>query len=194
MTPRALLSRVLVERRAVLVPLAVIALVNVAVYALVIYPLSLKVAGSGRAAEAARSRLEAAQNEDRVARATVVRAEQAGKDLRRFYEDTLPRSMEAARRMTYTRLADLADEHGLVIERRSYDPDPTHKGRLRKLKIGMSLTGEYRDIRQFVYALETSPEFIVIEDVSVSEGANPGAPLSVSVQLATYFAGEGSGT
>ena len=49
------------------------------------------------------------------------------------------------------------------------------------------------DIRAFLHALETSPEFIVIEDVSLSEGANAGAPLSLAVQLATYYAGAPDG-
>jgi Tfp pilus assembly protein PilO len=187
MTARDLIARVLVERRRVLVPLGIIAAVNLAVYALAIYPLSLKVAASERRAVAARAQLDQAQHQDRTARATVSRAAQADADLQRFYHDALPRGMEAARRMTYTSLADLAADNDLVIERRSYDPDTASKGRLQKLKIGMALTGEYGDIRQFVHALETSPEFIVIEDLAVSEGDNPDAPLSVTVQLATYF-------
>ena len=188
MTARALLSRVVAERRRVLLPLAVIAAVNLAVYALAIYPLSLKVDASERSAAAARTQLAAAQHEDRVARATVGRAEQARTDLARFYRDALPGGMEAARRMTYIRLANLAAEHDLVIERRNYDPDTAYRGRLQRLAIRMALTGEYRDIREFLHDLETSPEFIVIEDVAVSQGASAGAPLSVSVQLATYFA------
>ena len=95
--------------------------------------------------------------------------------------------------MSYAKLASLADHHGLVIERRSYDRDTGYRGRLHKLKINMALSGEYRDIRAFLHALETSPEFVVIEDVSLSEGANPGAPLAVAVQLATYYAGAPDG-
>ena len=49
-----------------------------------------------------------------------------------------------------------------------------YRGRLHKLKINMALSGEYRDIRAFLHALETAPEFVVIEDVSLSEGAQSG--------------------
>ena len=193
MTARSLVARVLVERRHVLLPLGIAALVNLGVYVLVAYPLSLKVAASERRAAAARSQLEAAQRDEATTRAALRRAEQADTDLQRFYRDTLPSSIEGARRMSYAKLASLADHHGLVIERRSYDRDTGYRGRLHKLKINMALSGEYRDIRAFLHALEASPEFIVIEDVSIDEGASPGAPLAVAVQLATYYAGAPDG-
>lgn len=193
MTARALVARVLVERRRVLLPLGIAALVNLSVYALVVYPLSLKVSASERRATVARTQVQAAERDEKTTRASLGRAEQADADLRRFYRDTLPSNVEGARRMSYAKLASLADHHGLVVERRSYDRDTGHRGRLHKLKISMALSGEYRDVRAFVHALETSPEFLVIEDVSLSEGARPGAPLSVAVQLATYYAGAPDG-
>ena len=189
MTLSSLVARVLVERRRVLVPLGIAALVNLGVFALVVYPLSLKVAVSERRGAAARAQLQAAERDERSTRAALSRAEQANTDLGRFYRDTLPSSVEGARRMSYAKLASLADRHELVVERRSYDRDLAYRGRLQKLKIGMTLSGEYRDIRAFLHELEASPEFIVIEDVSLKEGVRPGAPLSLSVQLATYFAG-----
>jgi len=189
MTLGALVARVAVERRRVLVPLGVAALVNIGAYALAVYPLSLKVATSERRATVARTQVRAAERDDASTRAALARAEQADHDLQQFYHDTLPPNVEGARRMSYAKLASLADHHGVVVERRSYDRDSGYRGRLRKLNIRMTLSGEYRDIRAFLHALETSPEFIVIEDVTLSEGKRPGAPLSVSVQLATYYAG-----
>lgn len=187
MTASAVITRVLHERRRVLVPLFVAALVNVGVYALVVYPLSLKVAASERQAAAARSRLGAAERDDAAARKALAEAQQADADLRQFYGETLPQGVEAARRMSYTRLAALADEHGLAISRRSYDRDTSYKGRLERLQIYMALTGEYRDIRSFLHDLETGSEFLVIETLSLTEGRTPGEPLSVTVQLATYY-------
>ena len=193
MTTRTLIARVLVERRRVLLPLGIAALANLGVYALVVYPLSLKVAASERRAVTARAQLQAAERDDTTTRAVLQRAEQADADLQKFYRDTLPSSVEGARRMSYAKLATLADHHGLIIERRSYDRDTGYRGRLHKLKINMALSGEYRDIRAFLHALETAPEFVVIEDVSLSEGASRGAPLAVAVQLATYYAGAPDG-
>jgi Tfp pilus assembly protein PilO len=182
------LTRVLHERRRVLVPLFVAGLVNLGVYALVVYPLSLKVAASERQASAARDRLVAAERDEAAARTALAEAQQADADLRQFYGQTLPQSVEAARRMSYARLAALADDHGLAIARRSYDRDTGYKGRLERLQIFMALTGEYEDIRSFIHDLETSSEFLVIETLSLTEGQSPGEPLSVTVQLATYYA------
>jgi Tfp pilus assembly protein PilO len=193
MTARSLLARVLVERRGVLLPLGIAALVNVGVYSLVYYRLSLKVAASERRAAAARTQLQAAERDEKSTRAALGRAEQASADLKRFYRETLPTNVEGARRMSYAKLASLADRHGLAVERRSYDRDSGYRGNLSKLNINMTLSGEYRDIREFLHELETSPEFLVIEDVSLTEGKSRGAPLSVGVQLATYFAGARDG-
>jgi hypothetical protein len=187
MTVRDVVTRVLHERRRVLVPLLVAALVNVGVYALVVYPLSMKVAASERQTAAARGRLAAAERDETAAREALAEAQRADEDLRQFYGQTLPQSVEAARRMSYTRLAELADEHGLAIARRSYDRDTSYKGRLERLQIFMALTGEYQDIRSFLHDLETGSEFLVIETLSVTEGQAPGEPLSVTLQLATYY-------
>ena len=188
MTAAAMLSRVLHERRRVLVPLFVVALINVAVYALVVYPMSLKVAASERQAAAARDRLVAAERDDATARRSLSEAQQADGDLLRFYGQTLPQNVTAARRMSYARLAELADEHGLAIARRSYDRDTSYKGRLERLQIFMALTGEYQDIRSFIHDLESGDQFLVIETMALTEGQAPGEPLSVTVQLATYYA------
>lgn len=187
MTVGAVLARVIAERRRVLAPLAIAAVVNVGVYALIVYPLSLKVAASERQAAAARDRVAAAERDEQAARTALSRAEQADRDLRRFYGETLPASIEAARQMSYARLAELADEHGLVIARRNYDLDARATGALARLQIFMALNGEYQDIRGFIHDLETGSEFLIIETMALSEGSAPGEPLSITVQLATYF-------
>src|SRR5690606_20709441 len=193
MTTRTLLARIAADRRRVLVPLAIAAIRHAAVYAAVVYPLSARAAGAEQRAAAARQRLQAAEREAAELRSTVERTEQADRDLSRFYSDVLPRDVAGARRLTYARLADLADEHGLILTRRRFDLDDTYRGRLRRMQIDMSLEGEYRDIRAFVHELESSPEFIVIENVSLTGGQTPDAPLSLTLRLATYFTGASSG-
>jgi Tfp pilus assembly protein PilO len=193
MTAGQLIARVIAERRRLLVPLAFVAVGNVALYGLIVYPLSLKVAASERRAAAARQQVQAAERDERAARATIDRAARADTDLQQFYTQTLPASVEASRRMTYARLAQLAAEHGIAIERRSYDVDTTYLGRLKKLKMGLSLSGEYSDIREFLRALERAPEFIVIENVALSESGARDVGLLVTVQLATYYAGGAGG-
>jgi|KBSMisStaDraftv2_1062788.scaffolds.fasta_scaffold104825_3 hypothetical protein len=187
-----LLARVASEHRRVLVPLGILAVVNIGVLALAVYPLSLKVAASQRRADAAAGRLAQVEHEVSRVHATLATTEQADKDLARFYVDVLPRDVSAARHQTYAHLAGLADEHNLVVTRRTYAIDEAYKGRLQRLQIAMVLTGEYPDIRDFIYALETSPEFVVIEGVTVAEGARLESGLTVNLQLATYFRGDGT--
>ena len=193
MTAGELLSRVVADRRRVLLPLGIVALVNVALFALTVYPLSLKVAASQRRAVAARTQLQAAEGDEQALQATVARTDQAGKDLARFYDDMLPRDLAGARRLTYARLASLAGDNGLLLARRRFDVDTAYKGQLNRLQIDMALEGDYGDIRAFVHALETSAEFIVIEDIRLAEGQAPDAPLSLSMRLSTYFRGDPGG-
>jgi type II secretory pathway pseudopilin PulG len=192
MTPRSLLARVGNEHRRVLVALGILAVANVGILALAVYPLSLKVSASQRRADAAAGRLAQVQRDVSRVHATLATTEQADKDLARFYADVLPRDVSAARRQTYAHLAELADEHNLAVTRRTYTIDDAYKGRLQRLQIAMVLTGEYPDIRDFIFSLETSPEFVVIEDVSVAEGARLESGLTVNLQLATYFRGDGA--
>ena len=187
------LGRIVRERRRLVVPLAAAALLNLAVYALVVYPLSLRLNGAERRAEAARQQQAAATREFRAAQAMVTSKDRADRELRTFYTEVLPTDLAGARRITYARLAQLARDANLRYDRRRYEPDSGYDGSLRKLRITMVLEGEYEDVRQFIHDLETAPEFVVIEDVALAEGVDSGAPLTLSLELATYFRGEGDG-
>jgi hypothetical protein len=184
-----LLQRILSERRGVVVPLALVALVNLGFYALAVYPLSLKVSASERRAAAARAQLAGADREDKDVRATLRLTEQASQDLGRFYGDILPADLTVARRQTYEHLAVLAREHNLAITRRSYRVDEGYKGRLERLDIAMELTGDYADMRDFIYDLETSPEFVAIEGIALAEDAQQHESLTLSLSLSTYYRG-----
>ena len=51
----------------------------------------------------------------------------------------------------------------------------------------MVLAGEYEDIRRFIYELETAPEFILIEEVILSQGDKAEQDLVLTLGVATYF-------
>ena len=188
-TTRGLLGQIFGDYRRLILALAVVAIVNMAVDALVIYPLSLKVGSSERRAATVTEQLRAAQKDSDGVHATLAKTGQAESDLARFYKDVLPADISGARRLTYARLASMASEHNLNIVQRSYALDDSYKGRLERLQIEMSINGEYPDIRDFIYAVETAPEFVVIENVGVTEGARAQSGLTVALRLATYFRG-----
>jgi Tfp pilus assembly protein PilO len=181
------LARIAREWRRVLLPLAVLAVVDVAVYAFVVYPMTLSAAGAAQRAAVARGTLAAAEKEHALAQAVVKSSSVAANDLQRFYAQVLPADLPAVRRMTYARLAGMARETNLLYDRRSFEEDPGYRGTLKRLQITMDLEGNYRDIREFIYKLESAPEFVVIEDLALSSGNDEEAPLALTLRLATYY-------
>ena len=46
---------------------------------------------------------------------------------------------------------------------------------------------EYEDIRRFIYELETAPEFILIEEVVLSQGDESEEALVLTLGVSTYY-------
>jgi hypothetical protein len=187
MTP--LFRRILDEKRSTVVPLAIALAANILAYGLIVYPLSVKSAGAADRAAAAAAARQAAEREEAQARALVTGKSQADEELNAFYGKVLPASQTAARRMTYASLPALAqktnvryEERRLNVEEvRSDDPN----ARLGHLVIRMVLQGQYENIRNFIYQLESAPEFVIIDDVTLVESRDDAQTLTIV--LSTYF-------
>jgi Tfp pilus assembly protein PilO len=111
----------------------------------------------------------------------------ASTELTTFYNDVLPRDLTGARRLTYLRLAQLARESELEYRRATYAPVVESGSTLTRLQIQMVLEGTYADMRTFIYQLETSHEFVVIDNVQLAEGAEGSGSLVVTLDLSTYY-------
>jgi Tfp pilus assembly protein PilO len=180
-------GRVFTEKRSLIVPLVIAVIANVALYLIVVYPLSQKVAGGEQAAKASSTALDAAKRDYAAARATVAGKSQADEELRKFYSEVLPPDIGGARRITFLRMEQLARQCGLRLERETSDPKPERDSQLVKFTYTASLSGEYRNIRRFIHELETAPEFLVLENVQLSQSETEKSGLNVSVQIATYY-------
>jgi hypothetical protein len=112
---------------------------------------------------------------------------QADAELQKFYGDVLPPDMSAARRLTFLRMEQLAEQMNLRIERAASDPKPERDSQLVKFVYTASLSGEYRNIRRFIHELEKAPEFLVLENVGLSQSDVEGRGLNVVLQIATYY-------
>lgn len=189
MTP---LRRVLAEKRTLIVPVAIALLVNVALYAIVVYPLSKKVSGDQLEAEAAGAALNAARRDFAAARATVAGKGQADEELRKFYSEVLPPDISGARRITFLRIEQLAQQCSLRVERVTSDPKPQRDSELVRFTYSASLSGEYRNIRRFIHELETAPEFLVLENVNLRQSDVENRGLNVEFQIATYYRAAGA--
>lgn len=176
------------NRRLAIVVLAGLAL-NVLLYAGVVYPLSARERGIEEKESTAARELAAAQQQDAEARGLVAGRDRTDAALKSFYKDVLPANLARARSITYLRLAQLAEEHNLVPGRRAFeDPKETPDGgTLARLRSTMLLEGDYEDIRRFIYEVESNPDFIVIDSVSIAQGGDPGSPLTLTLGLSTYF-------
>lgn len=182
-----LLARVLRERRAVVLPLVGALLVNLLIYVFVVRPMAARSAGANDRAVAAAAALRVAERDRTLAKELVDGKARADEELDAFYGKVLPADLTAARRMTYSSLPALARRTNVRYETRRFDtPDPEKGSRLGRLIIRMVLQGEYEDIRRFVYELERAPEFVIIDDVTLTEGSE-NQPLTLRLDLSTYY-------
>jgi Tfp pilus assembly protein PilO len=187
------IRRILSEKRRLIWPLTIGLLVNAALFALVVYPLSVKVEGGERQAQAAAAELAAARRDQAAALATVTGKSQADAELKKFYSEVLPPDVSGARRSTYLTIEHIAQKASLTQVRRSSERSQGRESALGKLTWTVVLSGDYRSIRHFIHEIETAPEFMVLEDVAVSQGEDRERALSVTVRVSTYFRAEGDG-
>ena len=182
-----LVRRIAVERRAFTIPLVAVLLVNVLAYVLIVAPLAVKSSTAAERAEAARAALRNAERDRAAARDLVVGKARAEQELGTFYDKMLPAEFIAARRLTYARLPALARKTNVRYEAGTFEMDPDVKSsRLGRLRIHMFLQGEYDSFRRFVYELETSPDFVIIDDVTLSQD-DVTKPLRFTLELSSYY-------
>lgn len=180
-------KRILAEKRALVLPLTIALVANIAVAAAWVYPQSLRVRDAQAGATASEGSLNAAQHEHDEALRTKVGKERANEELKQFYRDVLPPDLAGARRITYLPLAQLARRNNLKPEHRNLNTETDRESQLGRLKVTMVVQGDYENVRKFIHALETAPEFVVIDDVSLTQGSEPSSPLVLTLELSTYY-------
>jgi Tfp pilus assembly protein PilO len=186
MTRGPLVRRVMKEHRRALIALSVALFANVLAYALLVYPLSRQVADvAGRDQRAAQALLTARREHDQ-ATGTLTGIDRAATELTTFYTSVLPSDVSSARRLVYLRLHQLAREAGLKYARGSNEIAERRTSTLTRLKTEIDLTGSYPDVRTFIHQLETAPEFVVIDNIQLTD-TDAGNELRVSLELSTYF-------
>jgi Type II secretion system (T2SS), protein M subtype b len=180
--------RVFVEKRAPILALLVGAVANVAVYVLAVYPLAVKSGGAADRASVAAASRRAAEQDFAGATALVTGKTRAEQELSTFYDKVLPADESHARRQTYTALPNLARRANVRFAERKTDVDlsMSKNSRVGRLQIRMVLSGEWESIRQFIYDVESASEFVIIDDVILAQ-TDPSKPLTLTLELSTYF-------
>ena len=182
-----LLKRILAEKRAAIIPLAVGILANIGVYLLVVSPLGVKSAGAENRAAAAAQALQAAERDFNSARNLVLGKTRAEQELSTFYDKVIPADQASALRLTYATLPSLARRTNVKFLDRRVDVEPIKdRDRLGVLRIHTQWQGDYESLRRFIYELEISPAFVIIDDVALAQ-LDPEKPLTLSLDLSTYY-------
>lgn len=185
------LGRIVAEHRRVLLPLGVLLVLNIAVLVLLVLPLRAAVAGGAVRAQESGRALAAARADLTVAEATRDGQAQATRDLDRFYREVLPADLSAAQRLTRSRLSLLARAHDVVFLQSSTTPETLNDSTLDRLVVTYSLTGDWEDVQRFVHAIETLPEFVLIDNLGLSESGEGNTSLSLSLSVSTYYRARG---
>lgn len=180
------LSRVMREHRTALVPLAVVLGINLIALIALVLPLSQRVAAAEQQADATERHRVQAEVDFRRAETLRTAKGRATEDLDTFYRDVLPQNVGAARRILQLKLRQQAAAHDVEYQGGGSTEVELRDSNLLRLTMSMQLGGSYDDIRAFIYDLETSPDFIVIEQVRLSE-ATQAEGLEVSMDVSTYY-------
>jgi len=188
----SLTTRIFRERRRVIVPLLVFLLANAAGLAYVFWlQQSMDAARASR--DGALASLTLARKNKKDAEGQRGSKEQADVELRKFYSDVLPKNLPGALNVLNFWLNKVATTAHVSYHAGSYNHEQVRDSRLTKVKGEITLAGDYANVRQFLYELETSQEFIVIEKVELSQpnAAQANAKLEVALTVATYYLTEG---
>lgn len=185
----SLTRRVFSERRTVVLPLLVFLIANVAVLALVVFPLQQSVAGAEAARAQANLSLESAKKFQKTAAEQKAGKTRADAELKKFYAEILPKDFGAARNVTNFWLGRIAEESGLTYRAGQYESEEVRGSELVRFKGEVTLVGEYANIRRFLYQVETAQEFVIIEKVALSQpgAAQGGQQLELALSVVTYY-------
>ena len=183
----ALVRRVLHEHRRWIWPLGVLLGVNALAVVLGVLPMSRAVASAEQRAAAATADARVAASELADASAARDGRDTATRELASFRTEVLPKSVGDARRLLQLKVAQLARTHDITFARSIVTPEGIRGSQLGRLQATIELVGRYRDVRQFLYELETSKDFVIVDSIVLSEGEDASSPLNLTLSLSTYF-------
>ena len=130
-----LTRRVMAEKRRYIYPLIAAVVLNAGLLIGVVAPLSKKVASGEQQAQEARTVLAVAKKDHAAARATVSGKDAADGELKKFYSSVLPPDSSAARRLTNTKVDEIARAAGVTRTGSTTKPSHDRDSELGKLTV-----------------------------------------------------------
>lgn len=183
--------RVMAERRGLVVPLLAGLAINIGVLALGVFPLQASVSRDEERAITIKSDLANAQRLERLANDTRTSQQRADEELKKFYSEVLPNSHAEARDLLYSQLRTIARQTGLAFSASSFEPEAVDDSSLMRFREDVTLTGDYSNIRRFLYDVETAEEFFIVQSVKLGQSnqRTGSGSLEVVLAVATYYRG-----
>ena len=81
----------------------------------------------------------------------------------------------------------------MKYEAGNFEIDQTIKNaRIGRLHTRMVLQGDWENFRRFIYDVETSPEFLIIDGVTLAQG-DPAKPTTLTLEVSTYYRTKANG-
>ncbi|MEE9219526.1 MAG: hypothetical protein V3U98_10725 [Acidobacteriota bacterium] len=112
--------------------------------------------------------------------------ERERENLERFHDEIL--SEKFVKMTTIQReIRKLATQFQINPENIAYSPAYLEDQELVYFGISFPLRGSYENLRQFIQRVEISPNFLIIDDISLAGGREGGVTLNLNVMLHTYF-------
>ena len=185
-------ARVIADHRRALVPVGIVLAINIAVLIFIVMPMRRSAESGESQANESVVALNAAVADLKEAEAMRDGQKQAGTDLEKFYGEVLPANLSVARRLTMLKLAQLARSHDVALQRGAATTEELRNSPLERLGVNYSLEGSWDDVRQFIYEIETGPDFLVIDNVGLSEVEAGSSPLALQLEISTYYRAAGT--
>jgi Tfp pilus assembly protein PilO len=177
-------ERVLQRWRPIAAVLGAVIVVNVLAHALVIRRTGAVSGDREIILGSARERVAAVREEALALERTASKLACARSEVSRVYDEML--SSKAERMTSIQReVRALAKARGLDPDRIDYKATDVKGTGLVRFTITFPLQGEYATLEDFVKAVEESPNFLIVDQISLSEAE--GNELVLAVNLATYF-------
>lgn len=185
----SLWRRVYQEKRVVVLPLLVFLLANAGAFFLGVLPLRRGVTTAANDLIDAEIKLHSAQRVEHSTRNAGTSKDTAEAETKKFYAEILPTDFDAATRLISFWVESTARSSGVQYKAIETSPAPIRDSKLTRVTGKFTLQGSYANIRRFLYAVETTQDFLVVDRVEL---AQPGtqqtsATIEVALTLSTYY-------
>ena len=103
----------------------------------------------------------------------------------KIFNDSLPEEKEISQ--LAGRLTKLGSRLNLSIPGVHYDPIKNDANGYKNMVFTLSVSGEYKNIRRFIYEIETMDKLMYIESLTLRKTSQDKDNMTIDLQVSTFF-------